>query len=982
MKYRAQFLGAPAFFSDDQEIPFPFTKARILALLLVEEGAMHRDRISSLLWGDKTTEAARRNLSNALSSIRNLTPIFISSGRSIGLDPKIKVIRDVDLLRELEGLAWEEMERLFRPYLDLPELDDWPVFDEWLQERREAYRKILVEGLKNRAGIELNKGTREGLDDGVRCFEKLAELEPYDEDINGELTRLYIKADRKIDAVRLARTFSRRVEEDLGIAHGHEEALSEASVVPPRVRGSVFRKPLAEDNPLLRNADVLKLLDFFCCPDCETQSLCGFVWGEEGIGKGALLAEVTNRLAKSGWHCLHVRCYQEEMARPMAPFLHLLRRLDSPLPPEQQGLSPTELSYFRVAELVLDHLLPPEGEPPRLLVIENIQWMDNASWMILEAILWNEAPSRKLLISGYEEVRPTFMLRTEIAGEPIETLELRLERFNLEQTAQICRRLRPELSWSEQRVAEVFSQTQGNPFFISQLLASGRSEEAQDARHPALPNLFTARIELLEERERLFLEGLAVLPVPATLSQITALLDLKPLEVASLLERIHLQGLIREHGGEEGEVFYYFTHPKVTEALLDGLSPTKRSALLGRAASVLEDQAGRGLQGRPHFASLAALCREGEFHDREIRWRLEELKLHFKVSHEVFPSLSDQELALCVPVAEDTGYTDYAIAEIRALLDKQIRRQGRTPERSALERDLLVLEGGFFWWSGRYDDADLSLREAYRRARCSGPEAQVEALLQLCYLAIQTDDVSRLLPASHGMYRLAMENHLYVSLGGAMRFMAIGRIMEGRLEAADKLLKMSRKVFEKLEEQGPAYTLPLIAAEHFQGDLAMARDDVEGALSLYRRCVQMGESLGIHRGMGLSLAKAGYCLCLLERYDEAEELLRRLEAFYLLLNSERDGGLQGGGIAFSLMGLVAGLKGDWEKSRDHFALAKRLVTQTRRPTWTAIFCWAKAELACKGRSIPEDFAASVLAEGEACYRQQYGQMGARVGWIH
>lgn len=987
MKYRAQFLGDPAFFADHEEIPFPFLKARILALLLVEEGAMHRDRIGSLLWGDKTTEAARRNLSNALSSIRNLTPIFISSGRSIGVDPKIRVARDVDLLREMDSLSWEEMERFFHPYLNLPELDDWPVFDEWLQERRESYRKLLVEGLRNRAGLKLYGGTDESFQDGIRCFEKLAELEPYDEDINGELARLYIKADRKVDAVRVARAFSRRIEEDLGIASALEE-IAPSAKRSHKVKGSTIRKNLAEDNPLLRNEEVLKLLEFFCCPDGENQSLCGFIWGEEGIGKGALIKEVTTRLGKNSWTCLPVRCYQEEMARPMAPFLHLLRRLGCSLPQKEGSLSPTELSYFRVAELVLEHLASDDSKAQRLLFVENLQWMDNASWMILESILWNESVPRKLLISGYEEVRPTFMLRTEIAGEPIDTLEIRLERFNLEQTSQICRRLRPELAWTEQRLAEIYSQTQGNPFFIRQVLTPIQemetTEQEEDTSTPRrlYPNLYTARIQLLDDEDRLFLEGLAILPIPAALSQITALLDLSPLSVSSMLNRVQLQGLIREHPDEEGDVLYYFAHPKIREALLEGMSPTRQAALIDKGISVLGGLLQEGRENRLRFANLAALCHEGGLHDRELYWRLRELKLHFKVAHEVFPSLSDQELALCVPVAEDTGYTEYSITEMRSLLDKQIRRLGCDSERSALERNLLVLEGGYLWWSGRYDDADQLLREAYRRARKNGAAEQSEALLQLCYLAIQTDDAARLFPCAREMYRLCLTHRLYVPLGGAMRFLAIAQIMEGRLDAASRLLQMSTKLFEKLEEEGPGYTLPLIAAEHFRGDLAMARDDVESALALYRRCVQMGESLGIHRGMGLSLAKAGYCLCLLDRCDEAEETLRRLEAFYLLLNSERDGGLQGGGIAFSLMGLVAGLKGDWDRSRKHFTLAEKLVTQTRRPTWGAILCWAKAELVRRGVAIPGEFASSVLSEGEKCYREKMHRRSSKVGWIH
>lgn len=980
----ARFLGSPAFFADQEEISFPFLKARILALMLVEEGTMHRDRISSLLWGDKTTEAGRRNLSNALSAIRNLAPVFISRGRSIGLDPNVKIAKDLDLLREVEILSWEDLESLCKPYLDLPELDDWPVFNEWLHDRRGRYRKMLAEGIKKRAGFMRNQGDDRGFRDAVRCFEKLADLEPYDEDIHGELAHLYIKADRKIDAVRVARDFSRRVEEDLGVQSGLEEVLS-AEGSRRRVKGSEIRKRLAEDNPLLRNTEVLRLLDFFSCAKDSNQSLCGFVWGEEGIGKGTLVEEVASRLGNDGWTCLRVRCYQEEMERPMAPFLHLLRRLGCGIPQESEKVTPTELTYFRVAERILEHLASRGPEDQRILVVENIQWMDKASWMILESIIWNESFSRKLLISGYQEVRSTFMLRTEISGEPIETLEIHLKRFNLEQTGQICRHLRPDLVWNEQRVAEVYSQTQGTPYFIKQLLIPSEDEpEAGVGNEPGsalTSNLFEARIEMLDGEDRLFLEGLAVFPEPATLSQVTGLLGLSKIDVSTRLEQVELQGLVREHPSDDGDVLYYFSHPKIREALLERMQFTRRAALTEKAVEVLENLCPEGEENRLTFARIADLCRRGGLYYKEIYWRIRELKVHFKASHEVFPSLTDQELELHVPMAEDTDFTEYSISEVRSLLDKQIRRLGHTPEYNALERELLVLEGAHLWWNGQYEEALETLTEAYRRARKASAAEQVDVLRQLCYLAIQTDDVARLFPFAREMYRLALGHRLYVPLGTALRFLAIARIMEDRPDEASKLLRMSTKIFEKLEEQGPGYTLPLIAAEHFRGDLHLTQGDTEGALAFYENCVQMGESLGIHRGMGLSLAKAGYSLCLLERYDEAKMMLRRLEAFYFQRNSEQDGGLQGGGIAFSLLGLITGLEEDWAKSREYFEVTERLVAQAKRPTWLAIYYWAKAELSSLKTSIPDDFASAVLGQNEAYYRKKVDELRSRVGWV-
>ncbi|MCF7935531.1 MAG: AAA family ATPase [Synergistales bacterium] len=984
MKYHAQFLGEPAFFANGRKICFPFQKALILTLLLVEEGALHRDRIASLLWGDKTTESARRNLSNAISAIRKLIPIFISSGRSLGLDRKVRVTRDVDLIRGMDSLSWEQVEPLLHPYLDLPKLDDWPGFSEWLRERRSHYHRLLIQGLRNRADLHLHHGTEKGLAEGIRCYEKLSELEPCDETINGELTRLYIKADRKIDALQVARAFSRRVEEDLGMPPDHRSAtfIDERS---PRLWESMTEPP-TKDNPLFRNEELLRLLDFFCCTDCAQESQCALLWGEEGIGKGSLIRNTTARLEKEGWTCLHLRCYQEEMNRPMAPFYLLMHRLDCRFPRELGSQSQAELGYLRVAEVVTEQISQIERDGRCLLVVENLQWMDNASWMILESILWNDTVPSTLLISGYEEIRSTFMLRTEIAGEPIETLEIHLERFGFEETARICRLLRPDTDWSEQQLAEIYNQTQGNPFFIDQTLNTAPEPEAgtdtgdgEDGTE--VPNLYTARIQLMDEKERLVLEGLSLLPAPAQLSQICELLELTPLEISRYLERTPLQGLLREHRGEEGEVYYYFTHPKVRDALAENMSPTRTAALQRKAIAILEEQCRTGMADGDRFAALAGLCREEGLRDKEIHWRLRELQLHFKAAHEVFPSLSDQELARCIPAAEDTGYTEHSIDEIRSLLNRQIRRHGRTPERSTMERQLFVLHGGYLWWSGHYEEAGQVLGEAYRMAAGGSDRDRAEALLQLCYLAIQTDNRKALAISAGELYRRARASHLHLFMGSALRFLAILRIMEGRPNAARRLLQMSTRVFEKLEEEGMSYTLPIIAAEHFRGDLGIAEGDIPGALGYYENCNHMAESIGIHRGMGLSLAKAGYCLYLLGEFDEAERVFSRIKAFYSLLNSEQDGSLQGGGIAFSLMGLMEGLKGNWQKSREHFTLAERFVTTTRRPTWTAILYWAKAELLREGNGIPERIHADFLPQSEQEYREWAHRSGAWVGWI-
>ena len=50
MKYKARLLGRPELFVDGTPYIFTFKKAQILALMLVEEKSMSKDKICEYLW--------------------------------------------------------------------------------------------------------------------------------------------------------------------------------------------------------------------------------------------------------------------------------------------------------------------------------------------------------------------------------------------------------------------------------------------------------------------------------------------------------------------------------------------------------------------------------------------------------------------------------------------------------------------------------------------------------------------------------------------------------------------------------------------------------------------------------------------------------------------------------------------------------------------------------------------------------------------
>ncbi|NLL36563.1 MAG: AAA family ATPase [Fretibacterium sp.] len=960
--YQARFFGTPELFKDGSRVTFPFLKAKVLALMLIEEQNLSRDRVCGLLWGDKSLEVGRRNLSNALSCVRSVLPVVTGGRDELALSPEAEVCRDLDLLGSVDSLDWKQLLPLFEPFMDLAELEDWESFNEWLRVKRQHYHDLLMKGLKERAHRALARTGTKALSEAIDCYERMAEQEPYDEMIHGEWVRLLIKAGRKVDAVRAARSFARRIDEDLGI----NADLSEVSTLVSRKTTDAeraFARSLSRGNPLNRERELLLILDFLLGAEERGASSCGFVWGEEGIGKGAFIKETVSRLASGGWVCHVVRCSQEEKSRPMVPFVQMLQRMGAEYLQEEQVASLAELSYSRVAELVFNQVAGDAGESPRLLVVENIQWMDEVSWVILDSLLWNQSAPCHLLVSGYEEARQLFMLRTALREEPLETCEVVLERFSQEETARICRHLRPDQVWTEQSVLEVYLQTEGNPFFIRELLLpSDRTQQEADL----FKNPFAARIGLLSQEERLFLEVIAVFPGPVSMLQIAEILGFSPLKVATLYDDIKLQAFLREKEEEDGDVSYYFTHLKIREALLEGLSSSRKNALHRRSIEVLSQTPPLPLyRNRGTFARLAWHCREAGLPEEELRWKIGELKLHFQAAHEVFPPLTDPDLVQYLPTAEDLSWTERTLDETQKLIARIDRFRGRTMETFRCETDWEILKGGYLWWNGDYADSLHLLKEGLRKAmRLRNAESIAEAYGQLCYLAIQNDNARLLSLWGEALFRLARERHLHRWLGTSARFLGIANILSARPERAERFLRMSTRIFEKLEETGPSYTVSLIAAEHFQGDLRLSCSDVSDALEYYKNCINMGESLGLYRGLGLSLSKAAYCLMLLENFDEADGFLTRMRTLQNFFCNYRGSDLQGNGIGLSLMGLMDALKGNWEGSLEHFTQAEQLVERTRRPSWAAILWWARTELLKREPRIPGDFVALLFPQGK------------------
>jgi len=371
----------------------------------------------------------------------------------------------------------------------------------------------------------------------------------------------------------------------------------------------------------------------------EGQRTFGIVSGEAGIGKSRLVSEAALQAHADGATVLWGRCFEESIA-PHGAFVDALRRLiawvesngtalpgvsaaarqlvslsavfgpagrdldghdDEPLVEQGSRDGGGRLRLFDAVEALLHELAQ---VTPVVLVLDDLQWADEATLLLLSHLV-RSAQSDRLLVLGTVRDGDADRARSLRATLADLRREHRVRRVRLSGLAESAageliqelagRELPPEVA------RRVRDQTEGNPFFIEEVMAhleETRAFEALDA--PAAAPLDLETVELPEgvaevvgrRLARLGEETGAILGVAAVVGRefdlhvVEAVSNHDLDRVVDALDDAIKAGLLAEDAELIGR--YRFTHTLVRRTLMEDLSATRRAHLHHRISQVME----------------------------------------------------------------------------------------------------------------------------------------------------------------------------------------------------------------------------------------------------------------------------------------------------------------------------------------------------------------------------------------------------------
>jgi DNA-binding SARP family transcriptional activator len=688
----------------------------LLAFLILNPGKpQFRYQIAYSFWPDSSEAQARTNLRNLLHLLRQALPEsdqFISFERQTlhwrenapyNLD--VKEFETILAPKPGTVLSQEVLDRAVRLYQGdlLPS-----CYDDWIISERERLRRAYLAILESLA--EMAEGSRD-YPAALEYTCRLLQADPLHTDGNRQLIRLYSLENNRSAALQAYQAYARLLKRELDILPDQEtQELAEH-----------IKHQIGKDHPLSSSLNAGTIL---IGRQAEWQRLIGvwqsaasgnpqaaFITGEAGIGKTRLAEELVQWASRLGIQTTVAHCYPAEGILPYAPVIawlksHPLPRLEdiwlvelSRLMPEllqanSKLTAPTALTEVwqrqRLFEALARAILG--NRRKLLLVIEDIHWCDQNTLEWLHYLLRFDAHAPVMVVATKrdEEImvpdHPLEILQMTLKGVG-KYSEIELKPLSQTETIQLAALVAEKVSnqnITPDLTEHIYSQTEGNPLFVVEMVQLDQILPSRQLPKGGYEILF-GKVEVTLERrisqvspDTRELAGLAAtIGREFPLDVLRRAGDESEENLVKALDELLLRRIVREISPE----IYDFTHDRLRQAVLSGLSTAHRRLLHHKVADayLLLDEA----SPRPRNAEIAS-----HFELAGLRLQaIEHYRLAAKAAAQIYANVEAQRyLQRAIELAEALGVgapNGFPVQDFALMLEQSgslLRLNGQYPQ--------------------------------------------------------------------------------------------------------------------------------------------------------------------------------------------------------------------------------------------------------------------------------------------------------------
>jgi DNA-binding CsgD family transcriptional regulator/Flp pilus assembly protein TadD len=576
--------------------------------------------------------------------------------------------------------------------------------------------------------------------------------------------------------------------------------------------------------------------------------------GEAGIGKSRLVTELKTEAFAQGFQVLQGNCFPEDRSCPYAPLLDLLRSifLTSSTAQVEALVGPFAREFAPLLPDVVHtlpnlHILPPlpaldpeqekrrlfaalthfflnqAAQQPLLLVVEDLHWSDDTSLEFLQHLVRRCASQTLLVLLTY---------RSDEVGPPLSHWLAELDRQHLGQEIALTRLTRSETGAMLQAIFDlerpaqaafldaIYTLTDGNPFFIEEILkslmAAGEISYAHEAwdREPLgdlhIPRSIADAVQQRSDRvsksarQVLILAAVAGRRFDFTLLQKVTQHD--ELQLLTLMKELIAAQLVVEESAEQ----FAFRHALTRQAIYSELLVRERKALHSSIAKTMEHLYAGVLE--EHLADLAYHFSEAGVFEKALSYAQQagERAQRLYASHaaiEQFTRALDavHHLTLSTPAelyhARGQAYETLGEFELARQDYEQAFEVAHEAQDDIAEWQSL-LDLGFLWAGRDYQQTGAYFRQALDRARAlADPKLLAHSLNRLgnWYLNVeQPHEALNYHQEALATFQVLNDLHGKAS---TLDLLGMASLLEGDLQQSAAYYEQAIALLRKLDER-------------------------------------------------------------------------------------------------------------------------------------------------------------------------------------
>lgn len=714
-----------------------------------------------------------------------------------------------------------------------------------------------------------------------------------------------------------------------------------------------------------------------------------FIRGEPGVGKTRLVQELIHRLNEVT--VLVGECQKLEKSTAYHPFVSALTTYFNIVPPEVAAQSVGQVCR-RMASLIpelrgiMPHVLdlidsdsqqqaaaglaqtmgPVTIGRPWLIVLDNLQWADQASLRLLEYLAAHGAHMGLMMIGLYDEDE---LEANEFLADTVERLlhQDNVTLFEPDPLTEAEMRALLESVWSQSAPNEwvkiIYKHTQGNPLYAEELVKYLVEEGIVNRRNNkwyfgqitpdqlpyGLEQVMQHRFRRLSRETQTFLSQIAVLGPVIEFEDLQEMSDLSDWDALESLDTALQRQLLREAPGEK---LVRFNHHKMQQVLYNGLSSLKRRLMHREAGEALERrnvptpkkdveslayhfiQAGELEKGLVYAIQAASRARFVYAHQNALYWYTQSLDVMDQLGLEHVTRNQRFDLLLArQQIYSHQGNRPSQAADLQAL--HQLAQELNDPARQAQAH---TYQSAYEYGTGRLSDALTEAQAGLIAARQADDTAlESHGLLQLGLIAMHQghfDTAGEHLRAAQKTFRAVGDPQ---AEAGCLNLLGT---LDKRLNHFDQSETAFRQALLLYEQANDRYGQAACLSN--LGDLYRQNGDFTRSIALQNQALVICQITDDIQGQANGLNRLAAVYKELGRFKEARTYVEQAMTLHHTIEDE-----QGLAEALQILGAVCRAIGDFKSAHDHVGQALEISQRSKNKVQEG-YIWLELGLSLEG----------------------------------